>query len=120
MNVSLDRRRALRRNSTDAETALWSELRDRHLGGFKFRRQHQCGPFILDFYCHQVALAIELDGGQHDDESAAAYDEARTAFLRARGIDVLRIPNDVVFTERLAVLEAIAAALGIGSPLPSP
>jgi very-short-patch-repair endonuclease len=116
MSISLDRRRDLRRHATDAEAALWSELRDRRLAGFKFRRQHPCGPYILDFYCAEAALAIELDGGQHYEEAVAAYDEERTAFVRWRGIEVLRFPNDVIFTERLGVLEAIAAALGVGEP----
>jgi very-short-patch-repair endonuclease len=118
MSVSLDRRRALRRDMTDAEAALWSELRDRRLGGFKFRRQHPCGPFILDFYCSEAALAIEVDGGQHFEEGAALYDAERTAFVRRRGIEVLRFANDLIFTDRLEVLEAIAAALGIGRPSP--
>jgi very-short-patch-repair endonuclease len=118
MSLSLAHRRSLRRTATDAEAALWSELRDRRLGGFKFRRQHPCGPFILDFYCAEGSLAIELDGGQHFEEPTLAYDERRSAFVRERGIDVLRFPNDVVFSDRLGVLEAIAAALGIGRPSP--
>jgi very-short-patch-repair endonuclease len=118
MSLSLDRRRALRRSSTDAEAALWSELRSGRLAGFKFRRQHSCGPYILDFYCAELRLAIELDGGQHYEPSAAAYDDERTRFLRERGLVVLRFPNDLVFRERLVVLEVIAAALGIGSPSP--
>jgi very-short-patch-repair endonuclease len=118
MSVSLDRRRTLRRNSTDAEAALWSELRDRSLGGFKFRRQHSCGPYILDFYCAEASLAIELDGGQHYEEAAVASDVERTRFIRRRGIEVLRFTNEVVFSQRLDVLEAIASALGIGRPSP--
>ena len=79
--------------------------------GFKFRRQHSCGPYILDFYCAEARLAVELDGGQHWEGDAAAYDEARARFLRRRGVEVLRFPNDLVFSERRAVLEAILAAL---------
>ena len=116
MSLALDRRRVLRRDATDAESALWSELRGRRLAGFEFRRQHPCGPYILDFYCAELRLAIELDGGQHWEADVAAYDEARTGFLRRRGIELLRFPNDLVFRERIAVLEAIASALGIGAP----
>jgi very-short-patch-repair endonuclease len=118
MGISLDRRRALRRNETDSELALWTELRDRRLAGFKFRRQHPCGPFILDFYCAERRLAVELDGGQHYEEDALIYDANRSAFLKRSGLHVLRFPTDLVFGERLAVLEEIARALGIGRPSP--
>jgi len=120
MSLSLARRRAFRHTPTEAEAALWCELRKRRLAGFKFRRQHPCGPYILDFYCAEAALAIELDGGQHYDAGPSEYDERRTAFVRARGIEVLRFPNDLMFTDRLAVLERIAAALGVGEPSPHP
>ena len=118
--MRVERLRLVRRSPTDAEAALWCELRNRRLAGFGFRRQHACGPYILDFYCPEAALAIELDGGQHYDEVTSEYDERRTAFVRARGIEVLRFPNDLMFTDRLAVLERIAAALGVGEPRPSP
>jgi very-short-patch-repair endonuclease len=117
VNVALDRRRALRHTSTDAEAALWFHLRARRLSGFKFRRQHPCGPYILDFYCPGKHLAVELDGGQHFESAAQAYDERRTMYLRRRGINVLRFANDVVFNELDAVLDEIARALG-GGPSP--
>jgi very-short-patch-repair endonuclease len=120
MHLSLVRRRFLRRNPTPAEAALWSELRARRMAGFKFRRQHPCGPYILDCYCAEARLAIELDGGQRFEEATALCDEERTAFVRERGIEVLRFANDVVFSDRLAVLERIAAARGVGEPCPSP
>jgi len=118
MSVSVDRRRELRRNSTDAEAALWFALRAKRFSGFKFRRQHDCGPYILDFYCPALRLAIELDGGQHYEPEAHAYDERRTAYLGRRRIRVLRFPTDLIFKEREAVLEAIARALGVGAPSP--
>jgi very-short-patch-repair endonuclease len=120
VSASLARRRALRRNSTDAENALWSRLRAKRFEGFKFRRQHPCGPFILDFYCPARHLAVELDGGQHFEPSAQSYDDRRTAYLRRRGINVLRFPTDLAFREPDAVLESIALALGGPSPVPSP
>src|SRR6478752_1437811 len=117
MDLSTVRRRALRRDSTDAERLLWRHLRDRRLEGFKFRRQYPCGPFIIDFYCAAKRLAIELDGGQHYEASAQAYDERRTAFLRRTGIVVIRFQTDLVFRELPAILESIIAALRDG---PSP
>ena len=117
MDVALARRRALRRTSTEAESVLWWQLRAKRFAGFKFRRQHSCGPYILDFYCPAEQLAIELDGGQHFEPRAEAYDERRTDYLRRRNITVLRFSNDLVFTELEAVLEAIAVAL-CGDPSP--
>ena len=68
--------RELRRSQTDAEELLWGLLRNRRLGGYKFRRQQVLGHFILDFYCPQVRLAIELDGGGHAEPSQSRYDSA--------------------------------------------
>ncbi len=118
MDLSLVRRRELRRNSTDAENTLWFHLRGRRFLGFKFRRQHPCGPFILDFFCAQRRLAIELDGGQHFEPAAQAYDARRTRFLEGRGIAVLRFGSDLVFRELDGVLLAIAAALEVDGPSP--
>jgi len=117
MDVALARRRALRHTGTDAEAVLWFWLRAKRLWGFKFRRQHPCGPYILDFYCPGKRVAVELDGGQHFEPAAQVYDERRTTYLRARGISLLRFGNDVVFKEIEAVLDAIAIALG-GGPSP--
>jgi very-short-patch-repair endonuclease len=113
VDLPLARRRALRRDATDAEAAMWRCLRSRQLGNFKFRRQHPCGPFILDFFCPRARLAIELDGGQHYDAAAQAYDARRTAYLLRHGIRVIRFANDVVMRERVGVLEAIARVLGV-------
>jgi very-short-patch-repair endonuclease len=118
MSLSLVRRRELRTRSTDAEQALWTELRDRRMAGFKFRRQYPCGQYIVDFYCAELKLAIELDGGQHWSLAVQAYDARRSGYLRQRGIVELRVPTDLVFRERVAVLEEFARALGIGAPDP--
>jgi very-short-patch-repair endonuclease len=118
VNISLLRRRDLRRHSTDAEAALWFRLRAKRLAGFKFRRQHPCGPYILDFYCPSRRLAIELDGGQHFEAIAQAYDRRRTEYLRSRHIDVIRFPTNLVFTEPDAIVDAIVVALGIVGPSP--
>ena len=105
--TQIPRCRALRRESTKAERALWHSLRDRQLAGIKFRRQHQFGPFILDFYCPQLRLAIELDGDSHALPAAELKDEARTRYLEERGMRVLRFENLQVLEETGAVLDAI-------------
>lgn len=111
MSVALARRRALRRDASDAEAALWTHLRGRRLAGFKFRRQHPCGPFILDFFCPARRLAVELDGGQRFEPGAERYDAWRTELIAARGIEIVRFSNDQIFREREAVLLAIVFAL---------
>ena len=102
------RARRLRREQTDAERTLWRMLRGRRLGGLKFRRQHVVGPWILDFYCPECRLAVELDGGQHNEAENRRRDEARTAFLEDRGVAVLRYSNLEALRETEAVLEDIA------------
>ena len=74
--------RALRQNQTAAELWLWKMVRAHRFAGFKFRRQVPIGPFIVDFYCHQKRLVIELDGGQHNLSDALDYDAWRSDFLR--------------------------------------
>ncbi len=107
----LARCRELRQNATDAERLLWHLLRNRHLAGAKFRRQHPVGPYILDFYCAQARLAIELDGGQHSEAAQQRRDARRTRVLEAQGVRVLRFWNNEVLAETEAVLETIWNAL---------
>ncbi|MGB0714098.1 MAG: endonuclease domain-containing protein [Gammaproteobacteria bacterium] len=116
-----ERARSLRQQQPDAETRLWFFLRGRALGGFKFRRQHPVPPYILDFYCHEVRLAIELDGGQHVESDQR--DAKRTAYLEQRGIHVIRFWNDDVLLRTELVLESIWWELHKRRPLtpnPSP
>lgn len=108
----VERRRQLRRESTDAELLLWRLLRGRQLGGAKFRRQHQVGQYVLDFYCPEYRLAVEADGGQHVASVGLAKDELRTRYLEGRGIRVLRFSNLEVLLGTEAVLETISKALG--------
>lgn len=117
--------RTLRHDQTDAERAIWRQLRNRHLLGLKFRRQHPIGRFIVDFVCVEQMLVVELDGGQHVD--LAARDGSRTQWLRSEGYTVLRFWNDDVLTAMDRVLEQIVAVLdesgGRGldtSPHPAP
>ena len=90
--------RKLRSEMSLPETLLWRELRNRP-DGFKFRRQHPAGHYILDFYCAKAKLAIEVDGAAHDGSDAARCDANRSAILEARGIATLRVPARVVLEE---------------------
>jgi len=109
--------RELRGQQTDAEQLLWNMLRAKRFLGHKFRRQHPIEPYILDFYCDELKLAIELDGGQHAEQQN--YDEHRTRALEACGIRVLRFWNNDVLAQTEAVLEAIyQATLAAQSPSP--
>ena len=116
----LGRCRQLRREQTDAERRLWQSLRGRQLSGVKFRRQHEFGPYVLDFYCPERNLAVEADGGQHLEAAAAAADPARTRYLEARGVRVLRFTDTQVLMETEAVLEVIRQVVEEPSPQPSP
>jgi very-short-patch-repair endonuclease len=90
------RRRELRRHQTDAERVFWTQVRGRNFHGLKFFRQYSIGSYILDFYCPTVRLAIELDGGQHNQPEGREYDEVRSEFLRSNGITVVRFWNHEV------------------------
>jgi very-short-patch-repair endonuclease len=108
--------RTLRKNSTDVERILWSELRDHRLNGASFRRQVPIKNFIADFVCHAAKLVIELDGGQHFSDQAEKKDAARSAVIEAQGFKVLRFSNHDVMKNRASVLETIAAAVAERAP----
>ena len=112
--------RELRQRHTDAEKLLWALLRNRGLGGFKFRRQHPVDPYVLDFYCPEKRLGIELDGAQHDLPQAKRRDERRSASLLKQGIRVVRFPNQEVLADTQSVLKTIWRALQEESLTPSP
>ena len=103
--------RALRNGMTDAEQTLWFCLRRNQLAGFGFRRQHPIERFVLDFYCCEAKLAVELDGGQHNEDAICSRDLRRTAFLEQHGIIVLRIWNNEVFQNLEGVLQKIYEVL---------
>jgi very-short-patch-repair endonuclease len=98
----------MRHSPTAAEHALWQILRDRRLGGFRFRRQHPVGPFILDFYCPALKLAVEVDGSSHAQQ--VERDEARTRQLEVFGYHVLRVRNEDVLGDVDKVRVRILAA----------
>jgi very-short-patch-repair endonuclease len=109
--TSAHRRRQLKRESTDAERALWRLLRNRQAGGAKFRRQHPIGRYVVDLYCFEHRLAIEADGGQHYTSSGLARDESRTRDLARMGVRVLRFTDIEILKQPDAVIEAIEQAL---------
>jgi very-short-patch-repair endonuclease len=96
----------LRRDATNVEVRLWQKLRSAQIDDASFRRQHPAGPYILDFYCSALRLAIELDSGQHAE--AANRDRRRDAWLANRGVAVLRFWNSDVTENLSGVLEVIA------------
>ncbi|MFL5811062.1 MAG: endonuclease domain-containing protein, partial [Flavisolibacter sp.] len=98
----------LRQEKTQAEEKLWPLLRNRKLKGKKFRRQHPLANYILDFYCHECKLAVELDGYHHNKKEVKEYDDARTKVLNELGISVLRFWNHEVMEHPEKVLEMIA------------
>jgi very-short-patch-repair endonuclease len=100
--------RRLRRDSTDTERRLWAVLRDRRLAGYRFRRQHPIGNFIVDFACTRHRLIIEADGGQHADNDT---DQRRSAVLQAEGWRLIRFWNNEVLTNTEGVIEVILQAL---------
>ena len=91
-----------------SEAILWQALRNRRLGGHKFRRQHPVGPFILDFYCHEESLVVEVDGGVHAGRSAA--DAQRQRALESVGVRFVRVSADLVESDLPSALAAIEAA----------
>jgi len=106
-----ERARYMRKHPTPAEAILWKRLRKRQVKGFHFRRQHPIVRFIVDFYCAEAKLVVEIDGSVHNQPGHDEYDTERQSFLQALGMRVLRFTNSQVVTETNAVLHAIAEAL---------
>lgn len=101
------RARELRKTATSAEALLWEFVRDRRLAGFKFRRQHPVGRFVADFYCAELSLIIELDGGVHDDPDQVERDRCRTEILNANHYHLLRFSNSQILDHPETVLETL-------------
>ena len=110
-DAKVQQARALRQSPTAAEQLLWRHLRNRQLAGAKFRRQHPLGPYILDFVCLAQGLVVEVDGGQHADLQAQAYDRQRSAWLQQQGLQVLRFWNHDVMQQTHEVLAQLLQAL---------
>jgi len=112
------RARELRASQTDAERFLWGRLRNRRLGGFRWRRQAPVAGFFADFACVERRLIVELDGSQHGEH--LDYDQRRTAVLQAAGWRVIRFWNDEVFDNLEGVCEAILLSCQCGALTRSP
>lgn len=95
---------------------LWRHLKGKQLGGLKFRRQYSVGAYVLDFYCPECKLALEIDGSSHDAEDAQAYDTARQRYIEALGIRFLRFTNQDVYNNVEGVLTVIAQRASGTSP----
>jgi very-short-patch-repair endonuclease len=106
--------------STWAEKLVWSWVRNRRLGGYKFRRQHPFGEFVLDFFCEEASLAVEIDGSQHGHPDQRRHDMARTKFLEKCGVKVLRFWNSQLRREKEMVREKIFRELQARAPHPLP
>lgn len=89
----IERARELRKEMTEAEKKAWEFLRDRRLGGLKFRRQHVIAGYIVDFYCAERKLVLEIDGEVHQQAEQKAYDEHRSQVLSEQGLQIVRIAN---------------------------
>ncbi|MHA3080141.1 endonuclease domain-containing protein [Acinetobacter sp. ANC 5502] len=90
--------KTMRTNATDAENFMWQLLRAKRFMNLKFRRQHVIVPYIVDFYCHELGLVIELDGSQHNTADGQVYDAERTKFLEALDLRVVRYWNNDVLS----------------------
>ena len=108
---TLIRARRLRQSETEAERKLWGYLRDRRLGGFKFRRQVPVPPYIADVLCMSHKLVVEVDGATHGEQHQVRYDEQRTVFLATKGLRVHRVWNHDIYASMSDVLAGILLIL---------
>ena len=111
--MSIKQAQWLRKNATPAEKKLWWRLRNRGVAGFKFRRQCPVRNRVLDFYCEEARLAIELDGSGHKSHSGQHDDLDRDIELHEQGIRVLRFDNRAVLKNLEDVLDAIVRAIAV-------
>ncbi len=103
--------RGMRREPTRAEGRMWSWLRGRRFSQWKFRRQHPIAKYIVDFYSAELKLGIEMDGRHHAAEWMIDYQSARTCYLRDQGIEVIRIPNELLIRDPESVSQFIKATI---------
>ncbi len=101
----------MRHAPTLSEARMWSWLRGRRFGDFKFRRQHPIGEYVVDFYCRELRLVIEIDGQQHESAAVAEISDVRTLVLRGYGLEVVRIPNHLIAADALLVEQTIEWAI---------
>ncbi len=97
----------LRENMTEAEKILWEKLRDNRFEDYKFRRQHPIHIYIVDFYCHELKLVIEIDGGYHTTEQQKVRDTERSEILVFQDLKIIRFTNEEVLNNMESVLEIL-------------
>jgi len=113
-------KRQLRSNQTRAEQLLWAKLRSNQIHGLKFRRQHGIGSYIVDFFCPERNLVIEVDGDVHATATQSTRDKQRENYLRSLNVQVIRFNNDDVFNNLNGILEDLAQRLFRDSTSPFP
>jgi very-short-patch-repair endonuclease len=106
-----DRRKKLRNEGTAAEAILWTYLQKRQVLGKRFRRQYSIGPYVVDFYCPECSLIVELDGARHFSILREDYEEERTRYLQKKNLQILRFENRVLRENAESVLETIREAI---------
>lgn len=104
---TIEKARLLRKSETNAEKLLWTKLKLKQFKGLKFRRQHPISQFIVDFYCHELRLAIEVDGKIHDKSENREYDENRTAMMERYELKVIRCTNSEIENNMISVLDKL-------------
>ena len=112
--------RRLRRAMTLPEVILWTHLRHSRLAGLRFRRQHPVGPYVLDFFCTEAGLCVEVDGAAHDSPDVALRDIRRDRWLTDHGIRVLRLPATDILRDDQLENALLAITLAAERPLPRP
>ena len=110
--------RQLRQNMTEAESLFWSRVRGKQLSGAQFYRQRIIGNFIIDFFCPQAKLVVEIGGGQHHEGRGVESDAIRDDYLRSQGLKVLRFSNQDVLENTAGVLEVVFGQIPRNPPLP--
>lgn len=116
----LNLKRRLRSDMTGPEQQLWLKLRARQFQGLKFRRQHGIGPYIVDFYCPERLLVLEIDGESHADAGQILKDQKRNTYLNSLGLQVIRYLNGDVTNNLAGVLEDLQKQLSEDSTSPHP
>ncbi|MBL0317868.1 MAG: endonuclease domain-containing protein [Alphaproteobacteria bacterium] len=109
---TIEKRRDLRQKLTPAEALFWNQVKNSQLDGRKFRRQQSVGPYIVDFYRPGESLAVELDGGVHNQLIALIHDGKRDQYIESCGIKVLRFNNKIIFSNIDGVLDEIRQSFG--------
>lgn len=117
---NLERKRQLRSEATRSEQILWSKLRTKQIQNLRFRRQHGIGPYIVDFYCPEKFVVIEVDGDIHAMEDHKEMDQQRENYLKSLGLEVIRYVNDDILNRLDVVLDDLCRRLLEESTSPSP